>query len=205
MIDRVFSHFGIGWRAFRSHPRVFVLSMLILFASWVVLEVAVISLQRFGVVVWLILHFAFFLFFSGLMVGFHRIALNSVDGRAPELGDLIALLGRGPTYLLASCIYLVAVVGGLLLLVVPGVIIAVRYAFFGQVIATTSRSALEALCGSAALSKDRMLMLGAFLLLALLLNLAGAAFLGVGSFITFPVTLLATSNLYRSLQRSSAQ
>jgi uncharacterized membrane protein len=201
MTDSVISHFGIGWRAFKSYPRVFVLSMLILFASWVVLEVAVISLYRFGVVVWLVLHVAFFVFFAGLMVGLYRIALLTVDGQVPRLADLTALLGRGPTFLLAFCIYLVAVLVGLALLVVPGVIIAVRYAFFGQVIATTSTSALQALREAAALSEGRTWMLGVFLLLAMLLNLAGAAFLGAGSFITFPVSLLATSDLYRSLRQ----
>jgi hypothetical protein len=201
MTESVISHFGIGWKAFRAHPRVFVISMLILFASWVALEVSVVALQRLGLVVWLILHLAFFVFFSGLMAGLHRLALETVDGGTPKLANLTALLGRGPTFLLAFCIYFVAVVGGLALLVVPGIIIAVRYAFFGQIVATRSTSALEALRDAAGLSDGRRWTLGVFLLLVLLLNLAGAAFLGVGLFITFPVSLLATSDLYRSLQQ----
>ena len=201
MTESVISHFGIGWKAFRAHSRVFVISMLILFASWVALEVSVVALQRLGLVVWLILHLAFFVFFSGLMAGLHRLALETVDGGTPKLANLTALLGRGPTFLLAFCIYFVAVVGGLALLVVPGIIIAVRYAFFGQIVATRSTSALEALRDAAGLSDGRRWTLGVFLLLVLLLNLAGAAFLGVGLFITFPVSLLATSDLYRSLQQ----
>jgi uncharacterized membrane protein len=201
MTESVISHFGIGWKAFRAHSRVFVISMLILFASWVALEVSVVALQRLGLVVWLILHLAFFVFFSGLMAGLHRLALETVDGGTPKLANLTALLGRGPTFLLAFCIYFVAVVGGLALLVVPGIIIAVRYAFFGQIVATKSTSALEALRDAAGFSDGRRWMLGVFLLLVLLLNLAGAAVLGVGLFITFPVSLLATSDLYRSLQQ----
>jgi uncharacterized membrane protein len=201
MIESVIPHFGIGWRAFKSHSSVFVISMFVLFASWVVLEVAVVALQRFGLVVWLVLHLAFFVLFSGLMAGLHRIALETVQGETPRLANLTALLGRGPTFLLASCIYFVAVAGGLTLLVVPGIYVAVRYAFFGQVVARRSTSALTALRDAAALSEGRWWTLCVFLVLILLLNLAGAAVLGVGLLITFPVSLLATSDLYWSLRQ----
>jgi len=203
MADSCALHFQKGWKAFRSFPRVFIIAMLILFASWVVLEVAVISLQRFGIVVWLVLHFAFFVFFSGLMAGLHRMAQNTVDGKTPILGDLTALLVRGPTFFLAFCIYLAAVLSGLVLLVVPGIYVAVRYAFFGQILAARSSPALEALRDAAALSEGRWWMLCVFLLLVLFLNVAGAAVLGLGLLITFPVSLLAASDLYRSIQRQS--
>ena len=120
MTQGILSHFGIGWRTFKSYPGVFVLSMLTLFGSWVVLELGVISLQRFGIVVWVVLHLAFLVLFSGLLVGLHRMALG-------------------------------------------------------------------------------------FLLFFVLLNLAGTAFLGVGLFIAFPVSLIATASLYRSLRTESAQ
>ncbi len=178
------------------------MSMLILFASWVALELAVVGLHRFGFVVWLVLHLVFLFLFSGLIVGCHGIALKAADGNAPNLTDLTALLDRGPSFLLAFCIYLVAVAGGLVLLVVPGIYVAVRYALFGHILATRPASALEALRGAAALSHGRWWTVCGFVLMALLLNLAGAALLGVGLVITFPVTLLATSSLYLSLQRS---
>jgi uncharacterized membrane protein len=201
MTDSATLHFQNAWKAFKSHPRVFVISMLILFGSWTALEVAVVALQRFGVVVWLILHLAFFVFFSGLMVGLHRIALETVDGKAPKLANLTALLGGGPTFLLAFCIYSAVVVVGLVLLVVPGIYVAVKYALFGQVLATTSTTAPQALRDAAVLSDGRWWTLFPLLLMALLLNLAGMAFLGLGLLITFPVSLLATSDLYRSLQQ----
>jgi hypothetical protein len=201
MTDSATLHFQNAWKTFRSHPRVFVSSMLILFGSWAALEVAVVALQRFGVVVWFILHLAFFVFFSGLMVGLHRMALETLDGKAPRLANLIALLGRGPTFLLAFCIYSAGVVVGLVLLVVPGIYVAVRYALFGQILATTSTTAPQALRNTAALSEGRWWTLFPLLLMALLLNLGGMAFLGLGLLITFPVSLLATSELYRSLRQ----
>jgi uncharacterized membrane protein len=201
MTDSATLHFQNAWKAFKSYPRVFLISMLILFGSWVALEVAVVALQRFGVVVWLILHLAFFVLFSGLMVGLHRIALETIDGKAPKLADLTALLGRGPTFLLAFCIYSAVVLVGFAFLVVPGIYVAVRYALFGQVLATTSTTAPQALRNAAALSDGRWWTLFPLVLMAMLLNLAGMAFLGLGLLITFPVSLLATSDLYRSLQQ----
>lgn len=201
MTDSATLHFQNAWKAFKSYPRVFLISMLILFGSWAALEVAVVALQRFGVVVWLILHLAFFVLFSGLMVGLHRIALETIDGKAPKLADLTAVLGRGPTFLLAFCIYSAVVLVGFAFLVVPGIYVAVRYALFGQVLATTSTTAPQALRNAAALSDGRWWALFPLLLMAMLLNLAGMAFLGLGLLITFPVSLLATSDLYRSLQQ----
>lgn len=174
--------------------------MLLLFASWVALEVAVITLQRLGVVVWLVLHLVFFVIVSGLMAGLHRMAQETIEGKTPQLKDLTVLLGRGPTFFLTFSIYFVAVVGGLALLVVPGIYVAVRYAMFGQVLAERSATPFEALHGAAVVSEGRRWELGVFLLLALVLNLAGAAVLGLGLLVTFPVSLLAISDLYRSIR-----
>jgi len=52
-------------------------------------------------------------------------------------------------------VYLLSVVGGLLLLVVPGVYVAARYALFGPVFATRQATALEALRDAGALSHRR--------------------------------------------------
>ncbi|MBI3415641.1 MAG: hypothetical protein HY043_10040 [Verrucomicrobia bacterium] len=201
--DRTAVYFLTAWKAFKSCWSVFTISMLVLFASWVALELAVFALHRFGIFPWIFLHLAFLLSFSGLMVGLHGMALQSTYGKAPELRHLTCLFARGPNFLLAFCIYTVAVVGGLVILVVPGVYVAVRYALFGQIFASRPATALEALRDASTLSHGRWWSLCGALLMALAINLFGAALLGVGLLITFPVTLLAISGLYRSLQRPS--
>ena len=40
-----------------------------------------------------------------------------------------------------------------------------------------------------------------YMLLVLALNLAGAALLGLGLLVSYPVTLLATASFFRTLQR----
>jgi hypothetical protein len=196
-------HLRIAWRAYKVHWRVFVLAVLVLFASWVSLELAVATLQRLGVALNIVLHLVFLVLLSGLMVGLHSMALQVVDGRIPTLRCLPGSLARGPSYLVALCLYSVAVAGGLMLLVVPGVYLAVRYAFFGHVLATkqaSEASALGALRDAGSLSQGRWWALFGFLLVVAALNIAGAAALGLGLLISFPVALLATSSLFRTLQ-----
>ena len=200
MPDRVTSHFETGWRLFKSHASIFVVSMLLIFLSWVVLEIAVIFLQRLGLTVWLVLHLGWLFLFSGMLVGLHVMALKSVDGEIPRVGDLFGLLERGPAYVLALGIYYLAMSGGLVLLIVPGIYLAIRYCLFAQVITDTSASALAALRKAAALAHGNWAPLGALFLIAFLLSLAGMALLGIGLIISFPVSLLAIAGFYRSLQ-----
>jgi hypothetical protein len=199
MPDRVTPHFQTGWRLFRSHASVFVISMLLLFLSWVVLEIAVVFLHQFGFTVWLLLHLGWLFLFSGMLVGTHAMALKSVDGEIPRMRDLFASLARGPAYLLALVIYCLVVSCGLVLLILPGIYLAVRYCLFAQIITDTSASALPALQRAAALAGGNWWDLGALFLIAFLLNTAGAAILGIGLTVSFPLSLLAIAGFYRSL------
>jgi uncharacterized membrane protein len=203
MSDRVTSHFDSGWRLFKSRASVFVVSVLLLFLSWVALEIAVVFLHRLGFAVWLVLHLAWLFLFSGMLVGLHVMALKSIDGGIPRIVDLFGSLERGPAYLLALTIYCLAVSGGLVLLILPGIYLAIRYCLFAQVITDTSASALAALRKAAALAHGNWTPLGALFLIAFLLNIAGMALLGIGLIISFPVSLLAIAGFYRSLQPAS--
>ena len=69
-------HFRIAWAAFKTYRRVLVISELILFGSWVSLELAVVAVHRWGMLPNLALHLAFLFLFSGLMVGIESIALQ---------------------------------------------------------------------------------------------------------------------------------
>jgi hypothetical protein len=200
MPDRVTSCFRTGWRLFKTRASVFVASMLLLFLSWVILEVAVVLLHRLGLTVWLVLHLAWLFLFSGMLVGLHVMALKCVDDKIPRIGDLFGSLQRGPPYLLALCIYCLAVSGGLVLLIVPGIYLAIRYCLFAQVITDTSASALAALRKAAALARGNWAPLGALFLIAFLLNIGGMALLGIGLILSFPVSLLAVAGFYRSLR-----
>jgi hypothetical protein len=82
--------------------------------------------------------------------------------------------------------------------------LAVRYALFGQVLADRPGSALDALREAASLAQGRWWALFGSLLAVAVCNLAGAAMLGLGLLISFPVGLLATASLFRGLQQQTA-
>jgi uncharacterized membrane protein len=202
---RVRAHFGIGWQRFNTSRRVFLISTLALLASWASLEVAVVALQRGGVALNVALHLGFLVLFSGLMVGIHRIALDVVDGQPPTLNGLTRVLHRAPGFLLAASLYSLGAVAGLLLFVVPGVYVAVRYALFGHALADGDKSAVEALREAGDLSRSRWWSVCRFLALLLACNLAGAALLGLGLLVSFPVSLVASASFFRTLQQMGSR
>ena len=76
-------------------------------------------------------HLAFLIFVAGIEVGFLQICLALYDGGEPTFADTFTPLALGPKCLAGQMLYLLMVVIGLLLLVVPGVYLSVRYALFG--------------------------------------------------------------------------
>lgn len=133
------------------------------------------------------------------------MALKTIDGGVPVLKDLFSLLKRGTVFLFALVLYLAAVAAGLLLFVLPGIYLAVRYAFFGYVLSAGPVSALKALNSAGEIAKGRWWGLFGFFLVMLALNIAGAAALGVGFFISYPVTLMTSASFFRTLQQAKAE
>jgi hypothetical protein len=141
---------------------------------------------------------------SGMIVGLHVMAIKSVDGQVPRVEDLFRSLALGPAYLLALALYCAAVGVGFALLIVPGIYLAIRYCLFAQIITDKSAGALAALRGAAELARGNWSQLGVLFFVAFLLNMAGAAILGLGLVISFPVSLLAIAGFYRSLRPTIA-
>ena len=198
-------HFANAWRLFKIHYRILIGSFAILFASWVSLEVAVVALQSWGVALNVVLHILFLLAFSSLSVGIHRMALQAVDGGVPTLSVLRNAFTGAFTYLLAILMYSAAVLAGLLLFILPGIYLAVRYALFLHVLASEDRTLSGAFREAALLSEHRWWALFRFFGVATILNIAGACLLGIGLLVAFPVLVLAGASMFRTLQREGAR
>ena len=192
-----------GWTTFRARPGLCVGIFGTLFASWAVLETLVVATHRFGVGVNLSLHLLFLLFFSGLKLGFFRIALSLHDGGAPVYGDLFASLRGGPRLLGAGLLYLLGVILGLAALVVPGVYLAMRFSQCGFAIAAEDLTIEASFRRSGELTRGSLPALLGFSALLVVINLAGAALLGLGLIVTQPVTVLAMASVYRQLEASA--
>lgn len=140
----------------------------------------------------------------GVTLASFRTALRVVDGQ--PIGDLDPrkLLAGYVRFLLTHVLFALVVVGGLLLLIVPGFVWAVTYGFAPLLCAAEGYGPVESLRESRRLTTGHRPLLFAFGLLCLGVNLLGAMALGIGLFVTVPTTVIAAAHVLRRLQGSRA-
>lgn len=138
-------------------------------------------------------------FQSFLFLGITRISILFSAGITPDYRDFLKIKTPLIRYLLASILYTAIVFGGMLLLVVPGIIWALKYQMYSFVIVDEEVGPVEALRKSAQLTDGAKMDLFRFGMMAGTVNMLGALFFLVGLFVTIPVTLLAMGRLYRLL------
>ena len=134
-----------------------------------------------------------------LEIGFIKIVLKLVDGQKAEITELWAY----PQYLLrmigASIVYGLIVVAGLILLVIPGIYLALRLQFYSYYIVDKNAGALDSLRMSWKATDKNVINIFLFELLLIGINILGVIAFGVGLLITIPVTFVAVTLLYRKL------
>jgi uncharacterized membrane protein len=136
-----------------------------------------------------------------LQLGMIHLALRIHDGKPVEFAHLIDQIDRVGWFLLATWLMAIAVVLGLLLLILPGIIIAIRLMFVGQVIIDDRVNTLDAFQRSWDITRGFGFDLFLFALLLFGVNIVGFILLGVGLLVTLPVTTLASVHVYRHLQQ----
>jgi len=134
-----------------------------------------------------------------LQMGTLKIWLKFVDEEKPEFGDLFGQYPVFFKYLLASILYGLIIFAGMILLIVPGIIWAIKYMFFSYLIIDQKMGAIEALKASGKITMGYKWDLFVFGILFALINIAGALCCFIGLFATVPTTMLAWAYLYRNL------
>lgn len=133
-------------------------------------------------------------------IGFIKIILKLIDGHKAEITELWAY----PQYLLrmigATIVYTVIVVIGFILLVIPGIYLALRLQFYSYYIVDKNAGALDSLRMSWKVTDKNVINIFLFMLLIIGINILGALALLVGLLITIPVSFIAVTLLYRKLQ-----
>lgn len=188
-----------AWSALRSHFGFFAALLLTVVGAWVILEVAVIAGQSLGIVWWAAAHLLFLLFFAGLTAACLRLGLDLYDGDEPRYRDAFRQFHRAPTFLAGQLIYLGLLGVGLLLLVVPGLYVGTRFALSGFSLATGEAGLAQSFSHSTRLTAGSGMTLLAILGALLGLNVLGASLLGLGLFVTLPLSVLIMTAIYRQL------
>ena len=205
---------GVGWRTFKANIWLMISAFLLftvmdqglgvlvtglvsdsaspfthaaLYLVAVVLGIVAVVLGRFG------------------QLGFTHLALRVVDGEEATIGDLFSqgrLLVRA---VLATIVYAGIVIGGFLLLIVPGIIWGIKFQYYIYAIVDEDAGVMESLKRSSALTRGEKLNLFWYGLLCGLVKLLGTLALGVGVLAAAPTIALASAYVYRRLVASDAE
>jgi len=137
----------------------------------------------------------------GIIVSIGRIniCLNFLDRGSAQFADLFSKVNLFFQYSIASILDGLIVLGGFLLLVIPGIIWAIKHQFFGYLVVDKGMGPIEAIKRSAEITNGEKWNLFIFGILLALINLAGALCLVVGLFVTIPVSWVAMAYMYRRL------
>ncbi len=147
---------------------------------------------------------AYFIVTMIIYLGAVKVALKFRDGEKADFANMFDSFGILVPFMAAAVVTKVAIGLGLLFLVVPGIVIAVRFCMFGFVVVGEGRGPIEAIRRSVQLTDRVGVDLFLFGMLCLGLNMLGMMALLVGVFVSLPVTALAAAHVYRHLNPHAA-
>jgi uncharacterized membrane protein len=128
-----------------------------------------------------------------------KISLKFCKGIKGEFDDLLSSFDLLINFIAAAVIYMLIIVGGLFLLIVPGIIWGVKFSLFPYFMVEKELGPIEALKASAIATNGAKTDLLLFGMLLGLINIAGALFFLIGLFATLPTSMVAYAYVYRKL------
>ena len=135
-----------------------------------------------------------------LGIGTIKIALKIHDKKSAGMEDFLSLkLNQFLDYLITSFLTCLIVLGGLILLIVPGIIFALKYQFATYLIIDKKMRPIDAIKESGRITKGHLGSLFCLWLMSILIVIAGFIAVGVGLLLAFPVILLAQTYVYKKL------
>jgi uncharacterized membrane protein len=135
-----------------------------------------------------------------ISLGALKIALKYRDGKKVEFANMFDGFGILPAFMAAAVLSSLAVGLGLMFLIVPGIVIGVRFMFYGLVIVEEEVGPIESIQQSIRITSGVGFDLFLFMMLLAAINFLGVLALGLGLFVSIPVSYLATAYVYRDLK-----
>lgn len=189
-----------GWRTTTGNAAFFAGLGILLLAILLVLGAVAELVETYSEVWGLLVALVSLIVGIVLEVGIIVISLRYCDGSRGTTADLFIHYPLGPQYFISRTIYSFLVLVGLVILIVPGVILALVFQFCGYHIVDEGVGVVESFRRSADTTKGARWRLFIFFMLLLLINVAGFLCLVVGLLLTVPATLLAYAYVFRQLQ-----
>ncbi len=139
----------------------------------------------------------------GLHVGLARVALDLVEGKQAEFKELFSCFSVIHWFILGAILYQLIVAAGLILLVIPGIIWMLAFSQWLFVLVDTKQNSFACLKKSVALTEGVKGKLLVFWLALFGINILGALALGLGLFVTIPLSIIASAHVYDQLRKSA--
>ena len=184
---------SFGWSTTKSNLSFFVVLALISLVIFGIAQYLASKQQALSIVAFLVQVF--------LEINWVRIGLKFVDGgEQPTINDLFAFDAQTYISVLIAAIVVSIVVGiGFVLLLIPGIYLSVRLAFYLQAIIDQKVGPIESLSKSFEITKGYFWQIFGLGIVLVVVNIIGAIPLGLGLLVTVPMTALAGMFAYRRL------
>jgi uncharacterized membrane protein len=191
--------FSFGWQKTKEHFWFFLASLL---AFGIVFTVINMFVERDGadsIAAQFLLYIVNALMGLGLINAVLAVCEGKVPGSSSFKTDLISFL----KFLVTQLVFSVMVFVGFLLLIIPGVIIMLRFFYTPYILLDKKGGIGESFKESWRITKGSSWELLILFLVTVGINIAGAIALGVGLFVTIPLTMIATGFVYKKLSGAS--
>jgi len=188
-----------GWNTMKNNLGFFIGLLVVVGLIYFVPDIISELLKEDAPILSIIISIAVVVLSMVIQMGLIRITLRFCDNEKGESADLFSCFPLFFKYLLGSILYGLIILGGMILLIIPGIIWAIKFQFFSYFIVDKGLGPIEALKRSSAITRGAKWDLFLFDLLLGLINLLGAICLLIGLFATVPTTMLAKAFVYRKL------
>ncbi|MFH0804542.1 MAG: hypothetical protein V1896_02995 [Candidatus Zambryskibacteria bacterium] len=180
-----------GWNKAKEHVELILFTTLLLLAVGFFTKASLLGLI---ITIFIII----------VRIGYTKIFLRIYDGETPKFVDIFQEYKIFWRYLGTSVLTCLVVVGGFILLIIPGIYWAIRFSFSPIIVVDTKMGPVVSMKESYAITKGQFWKIFGFWIIVGLLNLLGFIFLGIGLLVTVPVSTLASIYVYRKLSEAKA-
>lgn len=196
---------SFGWRTMKPNFIFFAKVLLFVWLAGVLFGYIANGLEGLPIIISSIAYVGFWVLGMILNIGLIKIALDFSFNQRPKFGDLFSQYELFFKYLVGYILYKLIVLAGLILLIVPGIIWAIKFYYFPYFIVDKKMGSIQALKESSRITSSSKWNLFLLFLLLGLINIAGALFFGIGLLATIPTSMVAIAFVYHKLLVSGAE
>jgi len=188
-----------GWETLKANVGFFIGLLIVAGLIWIIPDMLSDRLQESVPLLAVLIALVSFVLDMVVQIGLIRISLSFCRGEKGNFSDLFSGFPVLLKFIGGSIVYGLIVLGGTLLLIVPGVIWAIKYQFYSYLIVEEGLGPVDAIKRSGVLTQGVKWNLFFFGFLLTALNLLGALCFMIGLLVTIPTSMVAFAYVYRKL------